>query len=207
MPATKFGPEVKAGRRASYWEWYLRHLVATLLIFDERRRADRIITAYLNKPNLAWLQLYAYICAKTGCLYSAKLPGATALKALIDGHDNPDTANAGVSKILKRYNNKGDAELTCQQLCDVATSTKSYVTLDWPLRQKTGKQIRTFQSYMHDNGWDNNPTCSYQRPDQHAQRWRPMEATGRELLGPHLDVAVRLRLHKVSSGRSAATTR
>ena len=54
-------------------------------------------------PNLAWLQLYAYICAKTGCLHSAELPGATALKALIDGPDNPDTANAGISKIIKRY--------------------------------------------------------------------------------------------------------
>ena len=101
MPITKFGPEVKAGKRASYWERYLRHLVSTLLIFDERRRADRIIAAYLNKPNLAWLQLYAYICAETGCLYSAKLPGAAALKALIDGHDNPDTANAGISKIIQ----------------------------------------------------------------------------------------------------------
>ena len=64
MPTTKFGPEVKAGKNASYSERYLRHLVATLLVFDERRRAERIIAAYLNKPNLAWLQLYAYICAK-----------------------------------------------------------------------------------------------------------------------------------------------
>ena len=141
MPATKFGPEVNAGKR------FLRRLVTTLLIFDERRRADRIINAYRNKPNLAWLQLYAYICAKTGCLCSAKLPGATALKALIDGDDNPDTANAGISKIIKRYNDEGGAELTCQQLCDVATSTKSYVILDWPLRQKTGKHIRAFQSH------------------------------------------------------------
>ena len=107
MPTTKFGPEVKAGKRASYWERYLRHLVTTLLIFDERRRADRSINAYLNKPNLAWLQLYAYICAKTGCLYSAKLPGATALKTLIDSHDNPDTTNAGILKNIKRYNDEG----------------------------------------------------------------------------------------------------
>ena len=71
MPITKFGPEVKAGKNASYWERYLRHLVSTLLIFDEKRKAERIIAAYLNKPNLAWLQLYAYICAKTGCLHSA----------------------------------------------------------------------------------------------------------------------------------------
>ena len=102
MPATKFGPEVNAGKNASYWERYLRHLVSTLLIFDERRKA------YINKPNLAWLQLYAYICAKTGCLHSAKLPGATALKALLDGHDNPDTANAGILKIIKRYKAEAD---------------------------------------------------------------------------------------------------
>ena len=130
IPTTKFGPEVKAGRTASYWERYLRHLVSTLLNFDERRRANRIVAAYLNKPNLAWLQLYAYICAKTGCLYSARLPGATALKALIDGHDNPDTANAGLAKIINKYDDDGDADLTCQQLLDAAISSKSYVILD-----------------------------------------------------------------------------
>ena len=132
MPTTKFGPEVKAGKKASYWERYLRHLVTTLLIFDERRRADRTIAAYLNKHNLAWLQLYAYICAKTGCLYSAKLPGETALKTLSDGHDNPDTANAAISKILKRYADEEEAKLDCQQFCSVATTAKSYVVLDWP---------------------------------------------------------------------------
>ena len=135
--------------------------MTTLLTFDERRRADRIVAAYLNKPNLAWLQLYAYICAKTGCLDCAKLPGATALKALIDGYDNPDTANAGFSKIINRYDDEGDADLTCQQLLDVTISSKSYVILDWPLRQKTGKHIRTFQSHMHDNGWINVTEMSY----------------------------------------------
>ena len=105
--------------------------------FGERRR---IITAYLNKPNLAWLQLYAYI--------------ATALKALIDGHDNPDNANAGISK-----------GVPTPALCDVATSSKSYVILDWPLRQKTGKHIRTFQSHMHDNAWDNVIEMSYYASD------------------------------------------
>ena len=161
MPITKFGPEVKAGKNASYWERYLRHLVSTLLIFDEKRKAERIIAAYLNKPNLAWLQLYTYICAKTGCLHSAKLPGATALKALIDGHDNPDAANAGISKIIKRYQSDEGPELTCEQLSNVATKTKSYVILDWPLRQKTGKHIRTFQSHTHDNGWNNVIEMSY----------------------------------------------
>ena len=116
VPTTKFGPEVKAGKNASYWERCLRQLVSTLLIFDERRKAEHIIAAYLNKPNLAWLQLYAYICAKTGCLHSAKLPGATALKALIDGHDNPDTANAGISKIIKRYQADEGPELTCRAM-------------------------------------------------------------------------------------------
>ena len=58
------------------------------------------------------------------------------MKALIDGHDNPDTANAGISKIIKRYKADEGTELTCKQLCNVATSTKSYVILDWPLRQK-----------------------------------------------------------------------
>ena len=83
------------------------------------------------------------------------------MKALIDGHDNPDAANAAISKILKGYVDEGDAELDCQQLCDVAIAVKSYVVLDWPLRQKTGKHIRTFQSHMHDNGWNNVIEMSY----------------------------------------------
>ena len=37
--------------------------------------------------------------------------------------------------------------------------------LDWPLRQKTGKRIRTFQSHMHDNGWDNVTKMSYYASD------------------------------------------
>ena len=52
MPTTKFGPEVKRGKAVSYWERYLRHLLSTLRIFDERRRAERINAAYINKPNL-----------------------------------------------------------------------------------------------------------------------------------------------------------
>ena len=83
------------------------------------------------------------------------------MKALIDGHDNPDTANAGISKIIKRHKAEESTELTCQQLCDVATSTKSYVILDWPLGQKTGKRTRTFQSHMHDNGRNNFIETSY----------------------------------------------
>ena len=51
------------------------------------------------------------------------------------------------------------------QLCNVATSTKSYVILDWPSRQKTGKHIRLFQSHIHDNGWNNAIEMSYYASD------------------------------------------
>ena len=44
-------------------------------------------------------------------------------------------------------------------------STKSYVILDWPLRQKTGKHIRTFQSHTLDNGWNNVIEMSYYASD------------------------------------------
>ena len=154
IPTTKFGPEVKAGKNASYSERCLRQLVSTLLIFDERRKAERIIAAYLNKPNLAWLQLYAYICAKTGCLYSAKLPGATALKALIDGHDNSDTANAGIKRCQA-----DEGPLRAIEQC----RDKDQVLHD-PLlavEAKNWKRIRTFQSHMHDNGWNNVIEMSY----------------------------------------------
>ena len=175
MPTTKFGPEVKAGKNASYWERYLRHLVSTLLIFDKRRN----IAAYLNKPNLPWLQLYAYICAKTGCLHSAKLPGATALKALIDGHDNPDTANAGISKIIKRYKADEGTELTCHQLCNVATSTN-------PTRTTMDGTTSSRCPTTHPTWYKHTACCSYQRTDQYDQGWRQMQA----MLGTHLDVIV-----------------
>ena len=66
---------------------------------------------------------------------------------------------------FKRYKADEGTELTCQQLCNVATVTKSYVILDWPLRQKTGKHIRTFQSHMHDNAWNNVIEISYYASD------------------------------------------
>ena len=52
-----------------------------------------------------------------------------------------------------------------RRILDVATSTKSYVILDGPLRQKTGKHIRTAQSHMHDNGWNNVIEISYYASD------------------------------------------
>ena len=36
MPMTKFGPEVKAGKSASYWARYLRHLVISHLRQEEK---------------------------------------------------------------------------------------------------------------------------------------------------------------------------
>ena len=52
--------------------------------------------------------------------------------------------------MLELYKADEGIELTCQQLCNVATS---------------GKHVRTFQSHMHDNGWNNVIEMSYYASD------------------------------------------
>ena len=83
-----------------------------------------------------------------------------------------------------------------------------YVILDWPLRQKTGKRIRTFQSHMRDNaGWNSVIEVSYYASDDvrrgtntplvarirgliNTIKGGEMEATRRKLLGARLDVVI-----------------
>ena len=43
-------------------------MTSSLLHFEEKTRAEKIISSYVRKSNTAWLQLYAFLCAQTGCL-------------------------------------------------------------------------------------------------------------------------------------------
>ena len=48
------------------------------------------------------LQLYAFLCAQTGCLITGRLPGAKAINALIQAEKNPDNAPARLSRIIQQ---------------------------------------------------------------------------------------------------------
>ena len=75
---TVFGPCLAEGKNATYWECMLRCLTSSLLHFEEKTSAEKIILSYVGKGNAAWLQLYAFLCAQTGCLFPGRLPGAKA---------------------------------------------------------------------------------------------------------------------------------
>ena len=89
---TVFGPCLAEGKNATYWECMLRCLTSSLLHFEEKTSAEKIILSYVGKGNAAWLQLYAFLCAQTGCLFTGRLPGAKAINALIQAEKNPDNA-------------------------------------------------------------------------------------------------------------------
>ena len=65
---TVFGPCLAKGKNATYWECMLRSLTSSLVHFEEKSSAEKIILSYVSKSNTAWLQLYAFLCAQTGCL-------------------------------------------------------------------------------------------------------------------------------------------
>ena len=71
---TVFGPCLAEGKNATYWECMLRCLTSSLLHFQEKTSAEKIILSYVGKGNAAWLQLYAFMCAQTGCLITGRLP-------------------------------------------------------------------------------------------------------------------------------------
>ena len=73
---TVFGPCLAEGKNATYWECMLRCLTSSLLHFEEKTSAEKIILSSVGKGNAAWLQLYAFLCAQTGCLFTGRLPGA-----------------------------------------------------------------------------------------------------------------------------------
>ena len=89
---TVFGPCLADGKNATYWECMLRCLTSSLVHFEEKTSAEKIILSYVRKGNAAWLQLYAFMCAQTGCLITGRLPGAKAINALIQAEKNPDNA-------------------------------------------------------------------------------------------------------------------
>ena len=69
---TVFGPCLADGKNATYWECMLRCLTSSLLHFEEKTSAEKIILSYVGKGNAAWLQLYAFMCAETGCLITGR---------------------------------------------------------------------------------------------------------------------------------------
>ena len=99
---TVFGPCLAEGKNATYWECMLRCLTSSLLHFEEKTSAEKIILSYVGKGNAAWLQLYAFLCAQTGCLFTGRLPGAKAINALIQAEKNPDNAPGQLNRIIKR---------------------------------------------------------------------------------------------------------
>ena len=62
---TVFGPCLIKGKNATFWECMLRSLTSSLVHFEEKSRAENIISSYVSKSNTAWLQLYAFLCAQT----------------------------------------------------------------------------------------------------------------------------------------------
>ena len=96
---TVFGPCLIKGKNAAFWECMLRSLTLSLVRFEEKSRAEKIISSYVRKSNTAWLQLYAFLCAQTGCLITGRLPGAKAISALIQAETNPDNAPARLNRI------------------------------------------------------------------------------------------------------------
>ena len=95
---TVFGPCLAEGKNATYWECMLRCLTSSLLHFEEKTSAEKIILSYVGKGNAAWLQLYAFLCAQTGCLFTGRLPGAKAINALIQAEKNTPTTQPGQLK-------------------------------------------------------------------------------------------------------------
>ena len=82
----------RSGRGATFFERYLR---------NTRTKGEPIILAYPSKDSLAWLQLYAYVCARSGRMLSGQLPGAASPKALVNAERNTDKR---IKEMLKRHN-------------------------------------------------------------------------------------------------------
>ena len=130
---TVFGPCLAEGKSATYWECMLRCLTSSLLHFEEKTSAEKIILSYVGKGNAAWLQLYAFLCAQTGCLFTGRLPGAKAINALIQAEKNPDNAPGQLNRIIKRQKRSPIREATIR---DMMINKKSFLVLDWPLRAR-----------------------------------------------------------------------
>ena len=156
---TVFGPCLAEGKSATYWECMLRCLTSSLLHFEEKTSAEKIILSYVGKGNAAWLQLYAFLCAQTGCLFTGRLPGAKAINALIQAEKNPDNAPGQLNRIIKRQKRSPIREATIR---DMMINKKSFLVLDWPLRAVNAKgSTKTFQMMVNEQGWTNIEERSY----------------------------------------------
>ena len=62
---TMFVPCLADGKNATYWECILRSLTSSLVHFEEKTSAEKIILSYVSKGYTAWLQLYAFLCGQT----------------------------------------------------------------------------------------------------------------------------------------------
>ena len=156
---TVFEPRLVEGKNATYWECMLRNLTSSLVHFEEKTSAEKIILSYVNKSNTAWLQLYASLCAQTGCLITGRLPGAKAINALIQAEKNPDNAPARLSRIIKEQRGRHIDGATIR---DMTIQKKSFLVLDWPLRAVNSKgSTKTFQMMVNEQGWTNIEERSY----------------------------------------------
>ena len=153
MVQTDFGPSLIEGKGATFWECMLRKLTSSLLHFEEKTRAEKIISSYVRKSNTAWLQLYAFLCAQTGCLITGRLPGAKAINALIQAEKNPDNAPARLIRIINQQESKS---INGTMIRDMMIQKKSFLVLDWPMRAVNAKGCtKTFQMMVNEQGWTN----------------------------------------------------
>ena len=153
MVQTVFGPCLIQGKDATFWECMLRNLTSSLVHFEEKSRAEKIISSYVRKSNAAWLQLYAFLCAQTGCLITGSLPGAKAINALIQAETNPDNAPARLIRIINKQKNKS---INGAMIRDMMIQKKSFLALDWPMRAVNAKgYTKTFQMMVNEQGWTN----------------------------------------------------
>ena len=150
---TVFGPCLIKGKNATFWECMLRSLTSSLVHFDQKSRAEKIISSYVSKSNTAWLQLCALLCAQTGCLITGRLPGAKAINALIQAETNPDNAPARLNRIINQQKRR---HIDGTMIRDMMIQKKSFLVLDWPMRAVNAKgHTKTFQMMVNEQGWTN----------------------------------------------------
>ena len=147
---TVFGPCLIKGKGATFWECMLRNLTSSLVRFEEKSRAEKIVSSYVRKSNAAWLQLYAFLCAQTGCLITGRLPGAKAINALIQAEMNPDNAPARLNRIINQQKNRS---INGAVIRDMMIQKKSFLVLDWPMRAVNAKgHTKTFKMMVNEQG-------------------------------------------------------
>ena len=131
----------------------LRSLTSSLVHFEEKSRAEKIISSYVSKSNTAWLQLCAFLCAQTGCLIAGRLPGAKAINALMQAEKNPDNAPARLNRIIHQQKRR---RVDGAMVRDLMIQKKSFLVLDWPLRAvNANRHTKTFQMMVNEQGWTN----------------------------------------------------